>query len=366
MPPSTWTNGSFLVPARDSRHRAACLSLYRALLRLSCKVTLPDELSSRWGTKRHYPSVLVRRAFNRNRADTSPRLVVSAMQAGYRMIDTLARASADRESPEYASVIAFLRANLTERERTLDAKAKHIPANAIPPRLRSAPHPLSQSLLVKTTPASTPLDPNPKPVYTSAHRPRPRAALGGSGRRRVPVLDMAGDVPFLRLKKPQPEILSRVILQKVRKRASRTGLVKQMFDKDMPESHEEDEWEKIVAKLAREEGVASTSRKRNTRKLIQGREQEDSGDWLDDASGDVSYARTLRQYGIAEVSEKLNRERIDLVARADAMRAIIAEEAALANQEKEERILERKSKWEARMLQEHGENWRKVIEDEEI
>lgn len=73
---------AILIPARNSRHRFACLALYRALLRsargIQLPVAAPEDIRDpvRW---------LVRGQFRRNRRDVSPRLVYSALSAGYKV-----------------------------------------------------------------------------------------------------------------------------------------------------------------------------------------------------------------------------------------------------------------------------------------
>lgn len=71
-----------LIPARNSRHRFACLALYRALLRsardVQVAVEAPEDIRSpvRW---------LIRGQFRRNRKDVSPRLVYRSLSAGYKV-----------------------------------------------------------------------------------------------------------------------------------------------------------------------------------------------------------------------------------------------------------------------------------------
>jgi hypothetical protein len=71
------------VPARSSRHRLACLALYRALVREGQRVPLPDDVLASGTT--HPIKHLVRRQFRRNKGDVSKRLVYSALSAGYKV-----------------------------------------------------------------------------------------------------------------------------------------------------------------------------------------------------------------------------------------------------------------------------------------
>lgn len=72
-----------LVPARNSRHRAACFALYRALLRSARDIKVSvDQIPERVNDPIRW---LVRGQFRRNRKDVSPRLVYSSLSAGYKV-----------------------------------------------------------------------------------------------------------------------------------------------------------------------------------------------------------------------------------------------------------------------------------------
>lgn len=66
-----------------------------------------------------------------------------------------------------------------------------------------------------------------------------------SGRRHVPVLINANRVPFLRLKKPQPPFLSRIIRDTVRTRELRITRAERLSN-EIPIAENEDEWDKIL------------------------------------------------------------------------------------------------------------------------
>ncbi|KAI1765023.1 hypothetical protein GGR53DRAFT_290312 [Hypoxylon sp. FL1150] len=375
----------FFIPARNSRHRTACFALYRALLQQAPRIRLPDDLATARGPVNPIKH-LIRRSFQRNRNDTSPRLVFPALKAGYQIL-ALLRSAADHSpstsstpSPsaftpnaDYASVISFLRTRLDERNRTLDAKKLHPPHSRTPPRPSSAPRPDAIPLLVNVTPAPTPQNPNPKPLYEIPSRPRPLAELGGTGRRKVPRLDMASDMPFLRIAKPQPPVLSRVLTQKIRKRVARGGFTKYLYDDALPEADWEDEWERAVAKLMEAEQRRRSSSPRQRRGEGGGGQhsevrEENSYSVREEARairGEFRAGDTFRHavwhHGILYLQSVLSREREYHVARADAMRRLIDEETALAVQEKAERDVERRKRWEAKMLELHGEGWRELF-----
>ncbi|KAK8052629.1 hypothetical protein PG996_011930 [Apiospora saccharicola] len=353
--PAKWTSSSHFVPARNSRHRTACLALYKALLAVAPKVPLPEDLATAFGTKRDPVTHHVRSAFRRNLADTSPRLVYPALEAGYRMLALLTRvaktpasstASSLSSSPERAAIESFLRDRLAERNATLAAKALHPPnsRNPLPP-----PRPRA-----KISPAPTRENPFPVPKYATPNRPLPQSELGslaektGRGsRRQIPRLDMAGEFPFLRLTKPQPLLLSRVLHQKNKKRVERIAAWTKFKEEDMIDAQEEDDWERTLhAFLSVEEACLH--------------------DGAGAGAGDkATYEAAIREHGLQHLSDVLNQEREDSVARADAMRNLIKAEAALREQEEEARRVERRRWWEENQKKEEEEMQRQQEQKEE-
>jgi rubrerythrin len=134
-----------------------------------------------------------------------------------------------------------------------------------------------------------------------------------------------------------------VLTQKLRRRFERTDAIKRLWDEALPDANLEDQWERDVARLARQEAGAS---------------DDFDVDVGGQGQGQSSYAYTVQRHGIAALSATLTRERVDQVARADAIRRLIKEEAALAAKEKAQRDAERRVRWEAKMLELHGERWR--------
>ncbi|KAI1121049.1 hypothetical protein F5Y10DRAFT_109863 [Nemania abortiva] len=345
--------GRFLVPARDSRHRIACFALYRALLRLAPQVKLPDELATGWGAGRNPIIIQIQRAFRRNVADTSPRIVYPALTAGYRMLSVLQDAATSPSSEHHASITTFLHTRLAERQRSLANRPLPNPS----PKPGS-PRPGTLPLLENITPAPSPRNPDPKPAYATPHRPRPQSALGGTGRRKVPRLDMAGDFPFLRFTKPPPAQLSRVLGQKIVRRAERQFAVQEMEEEKLPDARLEDQWDVIVDRLQAQEESAKQKRKQ---KQKQWDWDVDAAAAAADAEEERSHASTVKKYGVATIMTTLFRERVDAVARADAMRRLVIQEKALAEQEKAQRDAGRRAQWEARMREEHGEGWQDLF-----
>ncbi|KAK8045649.1 hypothetical protein PG993_005673 [Apiospora rasikravindrae] len=359
--PAKWTSSSHFVPARNSRHRTACLALYKALLIVAPKVPLPSDLATSFGTKQNPIAHHVRTAFRRNRADTSPRLVYPALQVGYRMLALLSRASTadatatatqeqqqqqpSASAPEQAAVEAFLRARQSERNATLTAKALHPPNSRNPSRPTSAPRQGTRPLLIRVSPLPTPENPFPVPEYVVPNRPLPQSELGQQegkpGKRQIPRLEMAGDFPFLRFTKPQPTLLSRVLHQKNKKRVERISAWTQFKEEDMLDAQEEDEWERELARLGLTEEKKQKKKQpsipRSRHQMIQAKNVVVS------IEGDAeTYEATIREHGLQYLSDVLNQEREDSVARADAMRDLVKAETALRQQEEEVRRLERR------------------------
>ncbi|KAH6640383.1 hypothetical protein F5144DRAFT_91758 [Chaetomium tenue] len=297
---------SLFVPARSSQHRTACFALYRSLLRQGLRVPLPDELSTASPLGPANPiQTLVRNAFHRNKRDTSPRLVVSALKNGYRYLTLLSRA-ADPTSAEHAEALTFLRKN---QARVVSLKAKA--AEAAATRISTAPIEGHAPLLKRVS-----VDGEP-PVYEPALPPRPLEAFK-TGVRKPPTLAATLGVPFLRFWKPQPRFLERVIRQKSQRRAKRIGrIIEMQGGEEMESAIEEDRWEGLVEKmLAEKEGrsVMPTPRGENTYKQS-----------LWDAISYLSY-----------VSEM---ERVDLQARGEAMWKIVLTEQEMALQEEKDRLV---------------------------
>ncbi|KAI1423125.1 hypothetical protein F5Y12DRAFT_556282 [Xylaria sp. FL1777] len=382
-----------LIPARNSRHRIACLALYRALLRLAPQISLPDDLANGWRAGKNPIAIHIERAFRRNLADTSPRLIYPALSAGYRMLSVLHdAATSPAPTHHHASITAFLRSRLAERQRSLANRPPPRPASEYNPK-SATPHPDTLPLLVKLPqpPPPPPLVPVPqvagaadpysfvKPVYVSPHRPRPQSELGGTGRRKIPHMDLAGDLPFLRLTKPQPAVLSRVIRQKLKRRMERTESVVAFASEGLPDARLEDDWDAEMEWLLQGKQKQKQEQEQGKRQRQRQGQEQRQGPWGsgggNGSSGDdwtpppsyayrrdeSSYAYTVSRYGIQETSTVLSNELTDNVARADAMRKLIAEEKALAAMEKARRVAARRTRWEARMLKEHGEAWRELF-----
>lgn len=274
--------------------------------------------------------------------------------------------SSTSPNADHASILNFLRDRLAERNRSLAAKEIHPPHSRNPPKPSSAPRPGAIPLLVNVTPEPTPENPDPKPVYATPSRPRPASELGGTGRRKIPKMDMASDFPIIRITKPQPPQLSRVLIQKIRKRVARTESVQTAWEEAIPDAELEDEWEKSMADLLEQESRARSNGRGGNGDRNRGRRGMDNLSAearviRNDYRTQDTFRQTIWLYSIQHVQNLLTKEREDQIARADAMRNLIEEETKLAEQEKAQRALERRKRWEAKMLELHGEGWRELF-----
>ncbi|KAL2161884.1 hypothetical protein VTH06DRAFT_7668 [Thermothelomyces fergusii] len=296
---------SLYIPARSSRHRVACFALYRSLIRQGLRVPLPDELTKNSPLGPANPiQTLIRNGFRRNKRDTSPRLVVSALKNGYRFLGLLSRA-ADASTPEHASVLAFLREN---EARVLAVKAKA--AEEAAKRVSTAPIPGRTTLITKVSAEGEP------PVYVPTGPPRPLSAFK-SGVRKPPLLVAATGVPFLRLKKPQPRFLERVIRQTLNRRAKKAIRIMEMQNEGMADAAEEDEWEQLVAMMLTKKDWQQPGR------LMEKREP--------------TYRDSLSE-AIMLTIESIDKEREDSIARAKALWQIVLAEQEMAAKEEKERL----------------------------
>ncbi|KAL9130185.1 MAG: hypothetical protein Q9217_001579 [Psora testacea] len=148
-----------------------------------------------------------------------------------------------------------------------------------------------------------------------------RPYLHLSGRRHIPKLVNACRFPFLRIKKPQPAQLSRMIRDSIETRENRIRR-SQELQTQIEIAKEEDEWDDI---LSRELGVSKIA---------------GEGSWTTaphDALGDIKQAH-----------ERVLKKRMEMAAR---MADIVEKEVALAAEEKRRRREIKHEKRKARLLE---------------
>ncbi|KAI0164156.1 hypothetical protein GGR57DRAFT_277104 [Xylariaceae sp. FL1272] len=292
------------------------------------------------------------------------------------MLAVLKEAAESDTSPHHVQIRNFLQARLAERHRSHAAAAKKA---ALPPRpdKSTAPKPGTLPLLVNVTPEPTPENPKPKIVYDTPNRPLRKGQLGGTGKRKIPHMDMMGDFPFMRFTKPQPRIIHRVLFNKYRKRELRMEMRQEFTQGTREDMVLEDDWEKSVADLIRKkQGLprleayewAKPDSKVKWKLLSREKQVKKENEWIDEndagsgMGGDFrSYAWTLHEHGVEYLTEKLWRQREQNIAMADAMRKLIIEEKRLAAEERIEdrrnKYIAGKKKWQAKMKAKHGDEW---------
>ena len=161
--------------------------------------------------------------------------------------------------------------------------------------------------------------------YPGAARTLDRPYQNLSGRRHVPILVNANRVPILRIKKPQPPFLSRIIRDTVKTRNHRI-LRGERLANELPIAQDEDEWDHNLRKLA---GLDS-------RNLLEPR-------WHHEIKRAIDDNNQLRVGAIqkrAEVSAELH--------------AIVEKEKALAQEEKLRLRDEKRKAYKVRRLARKG------------
>ncbi|KAJ4318435.1 hypothetical protein N0V84_006858 [Fusarium piperis] len=277
------------VPARNSRHRVAALALYRALIKTGKNVPLPKDLQHPGPT--HPIAHIVRKRFAKHKPLTSLRLVYNSMAAGYKFLTLLTRGQTT-DNPEHAQITQYLRqrneASALSRSRApLPSTRRHNPP-----------------LLTKISPPDAP------PEYEPTVRPLPKAAFVGE--RKVPsVANTSGGQVFLRIKKPQPRVLSRAVGR--RSDLFRKDLWALLDIEEANSADEEDRWESLVNKQLAAEGF----------------QDKISHD------GMLESYRWSEQLSKSWIESQLDRRWSDWVARGKAVSDLAEKERALAKKEEQ-------------------------------
>ncbi|KFA67922.1 hypothetical protein S40285_05940 [Stachybotrys chlorohalonatus IBT 40285] len=200
---------SRFVPANNSRHRTAALALYRALLRTSKQVPLPSKTVTKG---KAFPSV---------------------HPVAHLFLYFLSLAQTEG-SPEHTHVVQYVSRHkrlhpLTPRGR----RAKQAAATPADAALYAGP------LLTRIE------TPGELPSYVPGIRPRPKEALTGS--RKIPSLSTtAQGMPFLRIRKPQPAIMSKMIGQCDRKYKEMMARLTSAEEDMAVDAALEDQWDRLV------------------------------------------------------------------------------------------------------------------------
>ncbi|KAH6695577.1 hypothetical protein F5X68DRAFT_31015 [Plectosphaerella plurivora] len=299
------------VPARDSRHRHAAFALCRALLRQAARIPLPKDLRPAAGQPNPV-QVLVLQQFRTNRGDTSPRLVLAALTAGYKFLSLFSKAP-DPSSPSHIEVTEYLR-------RRLARENGRITTNLWRRKLKPPPIPNPPPLLIKTT------GPDGLDTFERNIPPVPFEKLK-DGKRHIPKLFVtSGHVPFLRMKKPQPYLLSKIIRDAAARTQRQMDIMKDLQTDEMRLAKDEDKWDMMMGDLAKEAGLTiepNNPQPRPQPRAGRGRYRE--GD-------DNSYAGSTYT-NLKHLYATMRTQRLNNIARAQALVRIIEEEKELAREE---------------------------------
>lgn len=190
--------------------------------------------------------------------------------------------------------------------------------------------------------------PGEPPVYKPTVRPLPLSEISG-GTRKVPRLEDAQGVPFLRIGKPQSHAHANFLKHKGLRRQLRITAFQNIWEERRHEAAEEDMWESTLEELADREGVVipdvgdetGITRMRNNKDNKGPREVEVG-----------PFEWTMREFGANYLSAQLRAEIVDMQARTTAMLDLRDEEQRLADMEKREKKERRRAAWEQRVRQE--------------
>ncbi|KAH7397101.1 hypothetical protein BKA66DRAFT_408599 [Pyrenochaeta sp. MPI-SDFR-AT-0127] len=204
----------FLQPKQSTQHRVAAIALYRALLSRCASTPLSDD-------DRVSLRNAIQNKFRKNKKLQSPYQLGLSFKAGYETLDHLdASVNGDVTSVDLlVREISTLPQGLTRK----------------PPRPR-CPRPSSK--LPKERFACLPTE-------TAVLNVRPYAKT--SGPRHVPMIASANGVPFLRLTKPQPASLSRILRQRLDHKQRLFDMKIFLANWWMPICKQEDVWDDLIA-----------------------------------------------------------------------------------------------------------------------
>ncbi|KAH0489630.1 hypothetical protein TgHK011_010050 [Trichoderma gracile] len=289
---------STFIAARNSRHRTAALALYRALLRTASRIPLAEN------APKHPLAQIVRKRFSKNTGYTSYRLIYAAMGAGYKFLDLLTKAQTPN-SPEHSQVLNHL-----QSVRNTAAVSRTKPH---PKQYKRAPPP--EPLLINVAKENEP------PKYTSNILPRPKESLNGP--RKVPSVSATAEgQPFVRLKKPQPHTLSRMIGRKGRIFSNRIELIMDLDERVTSEAALEDEWDRMMDDLLAKEGVQGA--KRNKQASYSWDAENNAK--METFGWSVQLSRLWWEWKVEKTWE-------DWIARGNALQELVEQERSLAERE---------------------------------
>ncbi|MCJ1311489.1 hypothetical protein MMC25_005161 [Agyrium rufum] len=199
-------------------------SLYRRLLRGASRARLEED----GGTLPLKLRLLITSSFSKNAGLQSPRTITQELDNGRQLLRAL----------------TLLDSEDTDQQDRFQVRTKLSAAIAqlpFPNSLKKQPPP--------PTKAKHKFPPGRKIVIHEDTFPilsRPRASV--PGKRHVPTLVNANGIPFLRYKKPQPALLSRIIRHRIKSHQTLTNHVHRM-EKELAWAQGEDVWDAVTRKL---------------------------------------------------------------------------------------------------------------------
>ncbi|KAI9761394.1 MAG: hypothetical protein M4579_001044 [Chaenotheca gracillima] len=295
------------IPNRSGVHRVACFALYRALLSQCSRLPVGE-------TERRAVDSYIKLTFRQNSNEHSHRLITIALTAGYEA-EKLLRASASGDGSSTSRVLSLL-SKLPRPKKRASAQS-----------------------------SSRQYGPQPRPSHTPERYPgadpilaRPRLTVPGI--RKIPRLVNACNYPLLRIKKPQPRSVSRIIRQKIERKQRWLDAYARLQGNDLREARAEDTWDALVSKAQLlEQGHSETGSNESPSSPL----KKDDAKYAHSVTANLEYINSKLRQDTAQKTE-LARKFLD----------IIDQERVLAAKEKEERAQARHQRYLERMRLQGG------------
>jgi hypothetical protein len=212
----------------------------------------------------------------------------------------------DPDSQSHAEVTAYIQKRLAQNNGRITKEPRRKPAP--PPK----PPPPPPFLVTKT-------DEDGLETYERNFPPTPFEKLK-DGKRHIPRLFVTSyNMGFLRMKKPQPYLLSKSIRSVSARLQKQITRLIELQDEDMVLAKEEDQWDRMMQRLAEE--AAPVFRREDARAR---------DDLLDESKTHFSESVFV---GLRHLSKDIRRQRINSIARVQALTRIVEEEKRLAREE---------------------------------
>jgi hypothetical protein len=204
----------------------------------------------------------------------------------------------DADSPSHAEVTAYIQKRLAQNNGRITKEPRRKPA--LPPKPPRPP----PFLITKT-------DEDGLDTYERNFPPTPFEKLK-DGKRHIPRLFVTSyNMGYLRMKKPQPYLLSKNIRSVSARLQKQITRLNEMQDEDMVMAKDEDQWDRMMQRLAEEDARAQTESSEETKAHF----------------SDSVFV------GLRHLFKNIRRQRINSITRVQALTRIIEEEKRLAWEE---------------------------------